>query len=250
MGVLREYGPDFELVGATLRVKRGSALGDLLTWNGSAWTPAAAALNGDVTGTSSTALVARIQGRSVSAAAPSTNDVLTWNGSAWAPTATQAAAPMSLVDFLTGFATSITLGTASNQTSGVEVMFTRARSCTGVRFYWPGAAGNAARTIRCRVWNVGGSLATVDVGVTTPGVYTAAFGAPVALAALTRYRVTIRETANSEYSNGTLGTAPLPARPFTTQDMIVVAINQFSAGGDVNPTSNGSAVYPVEPILA
>lgn len=43
---------------------------------------------GDVTGPLSNAVVTRIQGNSVSAAAPNVGDALVWNGTAWAPLAT------------------------------------------------------------------------------------------------------------------------------------------------------------------
>lgn len=40
---------------------------------------------GDLSGTSSSQTVIRLQGRNVSSSAPSLNDVLTWNGSSWTP---------------------------------------------------------------------------------------------------------------------------------------------------------------------
>ncbi len=44
-------------------------------------------LSGDATGAQGSTTVAKLQGRTVSSSAPSTNDVLTWSGSAWAPAA-------------------------------------------------------------------------------------------------------------------------------------------------------------------
>ncbi len=52
---------------------------DLLSSGGS--------LSGDVTGAATANTVVKLQGRSVSSSAPSSNDVLAWSGSAWAPAA-------------------------------------------------------------------------------------------------------------------------------------------------------------------
>ena len=52
---------------------------------------------GDVTGPPGTSTVARIQGRDISNAAPSTGDALIWNGTAWVPTTVT---PSPVVSFL------------------------------------------------------------------------------------------------------------------------------------------------------
>lgn len=60
---------------------------EALTWDGSAWSPAAVAtaINGDVTGSFDNVQVVALRSRSVAATAPSTGDALVWDGSAWEP---------------------------------------------------------------------------------------------------------------------------------------------------------------------
>ena len=77
--------------GSPLGTTTGATTGYVLTWNGSAWAPAAVAassvtMGGDVTGNSTTSTVAKIQGSAVAATAPTSNQVLQWNGTAWTPT--------------------------------------------------------------------------------------------------------------------------------------------------------------------
>ena len=70
-------------------------VGEVLTWDGSAWVPGAGGgggitqLTGDVTTVSGSgpqpATVARLNGNPVSSAAPADGQVLTWNGSVWVP---------------------------------------------------------------------------------------------------------------------------------------------------------------------
>jgi len=65
------------------------ATGQVLTWNGTQWTPQAVAssVGGDISGTISAATVKAIQGETIGTAAPSTGQVLTWNGTQWTPQA-------------------------------------------------------------------------------------------------------------------------------------------------------------------
>ncbi len=71
--------------------QKGASDGQVLTWNGSAWVPTTTAsgtsgtAGGDLSGTYPNPTVDAIQGRPLSATAPSTGQALTWNGSAWAP---------------------------------------------------------------------------------------------------------------------------------------------------------------------
>jgi hypothetical protein len=90
---------------------------DVLTWNGTAWTPAAGggggggpptgAAGGDLGGTYPNPDVVALQSYAVASTAPTTNDVLTWNGSAWEPAAIPAPDTGLLFDLDTTVATDV-----------------------------------------------------------------------------------------------------------------------------------------------
>lgn len=85
----------------------------------------------------------------------------------------------SPVDYWLAKASALLSQDAGNYTSGNVFDVIRPVSISGARFYWHGGA----RTLRVRLWdNAGASLASVDVVVPGPGVYTATFAAPVAIA--------------------------------------------------------------------
>jgi len=74
-----------------------TASGEVLTWDGSQWVAQSGGgavtslpLAGDLAGTTSSATVDGIQGRSVLSTAPASGEALVWNGSAWAPGAVAA----------------------------------------------------------------------------------------------------------------------------------------------------------------
>lgn len=66
----------------------GATSGQIISWNGTAWTPSNIGYSGtgDVTGTAASLTVSKIQGRGIATTAPTTGQVLAWTGSLWAPT--------------------------------------------------------------------------------------------------------------------------------------------------------------------
>ena len=70
-----------------------------------------------------------------------------------------------------------------NFTTGCRFQVKTATTVNGVRFYWPGEPNQQSRTVRCSIWRDSTSvrLATVDLTVTTKGVYVARFATPLAL---------------------------------------------------------------------
>jgi hypothetical protein len=65
----------------------GATSGQIISWNGTAWTPSNIGYSGtgDVSGTAASLTVSKIQGRGIATTAPTTNQVLAWTGSLWAP---------------------------------------------------------------------------------------------------------------------------------------------------------------------
>ncbi len=76
-------------------------VGQVLTWNGSAWIPqslsGAFTFAGDVTGNAGATTVVALNGKPIVATTPTTNQLLRWNGTAWAPA--------TIIPTGTGFAT-------------------------------------------------------------------------------------------------------------------------------------------------
>jgi hypothetical protein len=92
----------------------------ILTWNGTAWTPANAPATGaqvaqDLGGTTAAPKVVGLQGSPVSSAAPTANQVLTWNGTTWVPTTPTAGAGTGACG-ANQFITSVVQGSSPNCT--------------------------------------------------------------------------------------------------------------------------------------
>lgn len=71
---------------------QGSApvAGNVLVWNGTAWVPSSGTnvnitLAGDITGSSNTNTISKLQGKTLTAPAPVNGNVLYYNGAAWVP---------------------------------------------------------------------------------------------------------------------------------------------------------------------
>jgi len=122
--------------------------GDILEWNGSAWTPTNPAVGGDLSGTIASATVIKLQGRAVDSTAPTSSQVLEWDGSKWAPTTLN----LTLSGDVTG-----TIG--SNTVVKIQGRnFNSAAPSTGNVVLWDGAQWTPS------------SLATVPAIFTFPGV--------------------------------------------------------------------------------
>ena len=88
--------------GSPLGTTTGATTGYVLSWNGSAWVPAAATtsvtMGGDVTGNSATSTVAKINGTTLATLSGATSgQALAWNGTAWAPATISGGAPGTTV---------------------------------------------------------------------------------------------------------------------------------------------------------
>ena len=88
------------------------------TWVQVGATTTSVTMGGDVTGNSATSTVAKLQGTSVSATAPTSNQVLQYNGTAWTPATFSGGAPGTTVSsFISSAVTLTTAYTVYNITS-------------------------------------------------------------------------------------------------------------------------------------
>jgi hypothetical protein len=194
--------------------------GQVLAWNSgtSKWEATslggggAVTLGGDVTGSTASTTVARIQGRDMSASAPSTNQVIAWNGSTWAPASLPA----------TGGDLSGAIGSAT---------------VTGLQ--GRGVSSSAPSTNQVLTWN-GSAWAPANAGAATVSSVFGRTGAVVAASGdYTAAQVTDAVDTTGSYSNptwlasldaGKLTTGVLDANrlPATLNDFTVTTSTHFN----------------------
>ncbi len=129
--------------------------GQILQWNGSAWTPSSMSvtLNGDATGSSSSNTVTKIQGNSVANTAPSNGQILQWNGSAWTPS--------TMAVTLGGDATGSSASNTVTKLQGKNV--SSAAPANGQFLQWDGTAWTPTNLALTLGGDVTGSLAANTV---------------------------------------------------------------------------------------
>ncbi len=160
----------------------------------------------------------------------------------------------SWVDLLADKHSSFGGTSVGSYTVGSSYVFTRRVTITGIRFVWAGSAATTARASLYRFTD-GTKLATVDVAVSTGGIYVATFAAPHLIAAVDvaqHLTCAIWETSGSIYSlyTGGVGEAGVSA-PFSVARSALIKENPGRyASGDVSPGSFTAAeFYAVEPVI-
>ena len=141
------------------------------------------------------------------------------------------------------------LNLSGNFTVGTEFCVTpgAAITITGVRFYWAGGAA----TVRCKIWEAAGQLATVDLAVGGAGYFSALFATPYALPT-SKFNKSLHATVWNSANYPKVSAAEeawYPARPFYDGARIFWKHWGKYAIGDANITSSEIGCFPVEPIL-
>ncbi|MGZ5225328.1 MAG: DUF4082 domain-containing protein, partial [Burkholderiales bacterium] len=146
---------------------------------------------------------------------------------------------------------------AVSQTNGTDVIATKSGvSIAGVRFYWDGSSN---KTIKCRLWNPNGTGATsVNVAVTTAGIYEGYFTSPITLTPYGQYKISTWETTGAVnlYMSGaqvlTATNSAVPVASFYGKAIgnAVYRSSGFYAAGDACPVNADAAdLILVDPIL-
>lgn len=127
---------------------------------------------------------------------------------------------------------------AGNFTTGAYFQLYQNATCTGIRF-----VGEASHTYTLKLWSYSGTvLASTTVTTTTAGIYQGTF-AGVALVPGTTYYCSIYNASYYCQSSQTGFTS------FFAAPICLIGMNYYAAGDAKPNIANGSANYPVEPIL-
>lgn len=141
------------------------------------------------------------------------------------------------------------VASGGNFTVGGQFQISRALSCTGIKFYWKSVGG--ARTIRCKLWQGGVAVGSVDFPVNASGVYTAPFLLPVALTPYIFFFATIWDTSGGNYINSIATGSQksgVSIMPFCYAQLFTLFSS--SAGDHIPNNSSPNELYPVEPVFA
>lgn len=136
-----------------------------------------------------------------------------------------------------------------NFTTGGQFQISRALSCIGIKFYWQSVGG--ARTVRCKLWQGGVSVGSVDVAVNASGVYTGTFAVAVALTPYVFFYATTWDTSGGNYTNSIATGSQksgVSIMPFCFAQLFTAFSS--SAGDHVPNNSSPNELYPVEPVFA
>jgi hypothetical protein len=158
----------------------------------------------------------------------------------------------SPVDYMTGQSTFVRNG--GNFTTGLAFQVTQACTITGVRFYWVRNASD--RTVKCSIFNGSGTnLATVDVSVTSTGIYIATFASSLSVTqadatGTNTLKVGVWDKSGNDYTRFSGNPAIVPVFTFIGGPKVIWKNWNAFAAGDASPTGSGTEYYPVEPVFA
>ncbi len=184
-----------KLLGRSLGTTPPTA-GQVLTFDGTAWTPTAVpganfpTATGDLSGTYPSLTVGRLQGTPLSATAPTTGQFLSFNGTAWQPTASPSGGGVTSHGALTGLLSDdhpqyLLANGVRNATNGFAVTgFSGAGAIpatgAGTRLMWyPGKAAFRAGNVDGTEWDdrqIGLYSTAFGSGTTASAINTVAFG--------------------------------------------------------------------------
>ena len=144
-----------------------------------------------------------------------------------------------------------------SETTGVRFYTLKDKSCTGMRFVWPGYG--ASRTIRCALTKrrpgAPTRLATIDVPVSpggSPLSVSVTWPAPVTCTKYDPYYVSIWETSGQDYVDMAWGSEIIPTFPLYGGSDLIWCSWYCNNMADTDPIYDGNTTkfHPMEPVFA